>query len=121
MTVRKFPPIRFSERQVALMVQIAILYDINSVQADTGHTRRELRDIAARKTPPTPAMLNYFRLKRRRSAYMWNPALEWKSNPCWGPCLRKPTAEVIEASQAIHTAVRTVESSFASGMPRYVG
>jgi hypothetical protein len=119
MTTTKFPPILFNPHEVALMVEIVMLYHIDSIQDDTGHSRRELRDIAAQKMPPTQAVLRYFRLKLRGSIYIWKPELEWKSNPCWGPCLRKPTAEVRASGQAIHAAVRTVESSFTTGPPQY--
>src|SRR5580698_253819 len=120
MTASKLQPIRFNRRQVALMVAVAILYDVDSLQDDTGHTRRELRAIAAQKMEPSRAMLDFFRLKRSRAAYIWDPRLEWKNNPCWGPPMRRPSVEIVDAGQAIHLAVRTIEQSFPSGRPRFV-
>lgn len=109
-------PVRFNRRQVALMVQIAMLYRIDSIMMTTGHSPAQLRAMAAGKIRPSRAVRDYFRLKARGSAYLWDPKLEFKSNPCWGPVLQRSTREDVENSQAIYFALRTVGSSFANAI-----
>jgi hypothetical protein len=87
-------------------------YSLDSIMDTTGRSRRELREIAAQKTPPPKAVLDYFRLTADGTEYVWDPALEYKSNPCWGPVLSKPSDETLDNGRAIRLALWTVESSF---------
>lgn len=105
-------PIRYDRRQVALMVRVAMFYSLNSIMDTTGRSQRELSAMADQKTAPTQPVLDYFRLTVDGSEYVWDPALAYKSDPCWGPVLTKPGEDVILNGAAIHHVVRTVESSF---------
>jgi len=108
----RMQPIRYDARQVALMLQVAMFYHPESVMGSAGLGGRELDAMAARKMAPTKKVLDYFRLTVDGSEYVWDPKLDYKSNPCWGPALTFPSEEVIQNGAAIHHAARTVESSF---------
>jgi hypothetical protein len=106
-----FAPIRYNARQVALMIQVALLYAPNSIMDATGLSRREVNAMAAQRIAPTKAVLDYLRLTVDGEEYVWDPAMDYKI-PCWGPVLTKPRDAVISNGAAIRHAVRTVESSF---------
>jgi hypothetical protein len=109
----RMQPIRYDARQVALMLRVAMFYHPESVMASTGRSRRELNAMADQKTAPTKPVLDYFRLTVDGAEYVWDPKLDYKSNPCWGPILTFSSEEVIQNGAAIHHAARTIESSFA--------
>lgn len=106
-------PIRYSGRQVALMIQTVLIYAPESITMTTGRSRSELSAMAARKVAPTKPVLDYLRLTVDGRLYVWNPALDYKSDPCWGPVLTKPSEKVLRNGAAILHSVRTMESSFA--------
>lgn len=105
-------PIRYDGRQVAIMIQVALLYSKDSLMDNTGHNLGTLRSMAAQKRPPNLTVLRYLRLTVDGSEYVWDPALEWKSSPCWGPAISRPSEETLANGSAIRLAVRNVESSF---------
>jgi hypothetical protein len=114
-STRKKPvlqPIRYSTGQVALALQVALLYSKDSLMDNTGHNLGTLRSMAAQKRPPSVTVLRYLRLTVDGSEYVWDPALEWKSNPCWGPAISRPSEETLANGSAIRLAVRNVETSF---------
>jgi hypothetical protein len=53
-----------------------MLYSFDSIMDTTGRSWRELREIAAQKTPPPKAVLDYFRLTADSSEMfgtsLWN-------------------------------------------------
>lgn len=65
-------PIRYSRRQVALMVTFATIYS-SGFATQVGEASTLIPKIAAGEAPPTPAVLRHFGLEADGQGYVWSP------------------------------------------------
>lgn len=65
-------PQTYSLRQVALMVQVAMLW-APDFAGRVGESRSRIPLMAAGLIPPTPAVLRFFELETEGDSYLWNP------------------------------------------------
>jgi hypothetical protein len=64
-------PISYDARQVALIVRVALYFAPARLQER--ETAANLDKIAAEMMEPSPAVLEYFGLRVRGEAFVWNP------------------------------------------------
>ena len=65
--------IRFSGRQVALMVKAALIFDRAKILEQTALESSQLRAIGEGEEAPCPAVLGYFCLEAAGGEFVWIP------------------------------------------------
>lgn len=70
--ISHFPPIRWSKKDVSVMVRVRIHDDLEQFSQTTGASIRQIRAIAAGRHKPTAAILDYFNLKKSGEGFIWH-------------------------------------------------